>query len=78
MDSLLDILGRKDFDTPPEVAAIKQYIRQEFDQEVEVTVRDHEIIIAARSSAFINSLSLRGPAIKRAANTNKRLRFRNI
>ena len=76
MDSLFDILSRKDFDVPPEVAAIKQYVRNEFDSEVEVIVRDKDIVIAGRSSALIGSLRLRGPAIKKAAHTNKRLVFR--
>lgn len=76
MDSLFDILGSKDFDVPPEVAAIKKYIRDEFEQEVEVTVREKDIVIAGRSAAFINTLRLRTPVIKRVANTDKRLTFR--
>lgn len=78
MDSLLDILGRKDFDLPPEVIAIKNYIRDEFNQEVEVMVRDKDIVIAGRGSAFINTLRLRTPALRRAANTTKRLTFRIV
>lgn len=76
MDSLFDILKRKDFDLPPEVAAIKQYVRDEFQAEVEVQLRDKDIIIAGRSSALIGTLRLRGPQIKKAAQTNKRLVFR--
>lgn len=76
MDSLLDILKRKDFDLPPEAAAIKQYVRDEFQAEVEVLVRDKDIVIAGRSSALIGSLRLRGPDIKKAADTRKRLIFR--
>jgi hypothetical protein len=78
MDSLLDILGRKDFDLPPEAAAIKKYIRDEFKQEVEVMVRERDIVIAGRGAAFINTLRLRTPALKRAAQTNKRLTFRIV
>lgn len=78
MDSLFDILGRKDFDLPDEAAAIKKYIRAEFDQEVEVMVRDKDIVIAGRGAAFINTLRLRTPAIKRAAKTDKRLTFRIV
>lgn len=78
MDSLFDILGGKDFSLPPEAAAIKDYIRNEFHQEVEVMVRDKDIVITGRGSAFINTLRLRGPAIKRTAGTDKRLVFRII
>lgn len=76
MDSLLDILKHKDYDLPPEVAAIKQYVRQEFQAEVEVLMREKDIVIAGRSSALIGSLRLRGPQIKKAASTTKRLVFR--
>jgi len=78
MDSLFDILGRKDYDLPPEAAAIKQYIRDEFKQEVEVTVREKDIVIAGRGAAFIGTLRMRTPALKRAAKTDKRLTFRIV
>lgn len=78
MDSLFDILGDKDFSLPPEVAAIKKYIRDEFKQEVEVMIRERDIVIAGRGAAFINTLRLRTPALKRAANTTKRLTFRIV
>ena len=76
MDSLFDILKRKDYDVPPEAAAIKRYIREEFQAEVEVLVREKDIVIAGRSSALIGSLRLQGPHIKKAAQTTKRLIFR--
>lgn len=76
MDSLFDILSRKDFDVPPEVTAIKRYVQEEFQSEVEVIVRDKDIVIAGRSSALIGSLRMHGPAIKKAAQTSKRLVFR--
>lgn len=78
MDSLFDILGSKDFELPKEAEAIKKYIRGEFKQEVEVMVREKDIVISGRGAAFINTLRLRGPAIKRAANTDKRLTFRIV
>jgi hypothetical protein len=78
MDSLLNILGGKDFDMPPEAVAIKKYIRDEFHQEVEVTVHEKDIVIAGRGAAFINTLRLRTPALRRAANTTKRLTFRIV
>jgi hypothetical protein len=77
MDSLFDILSRKDYDLPPEVAAIKQYVREEFQAEVEVRLQgEKEIVINGRSSALIGSLRLRSPQIKKAAKTTKRLIFR--
>ncbi|CAN5192133.1 hypothetical protein BH09PAT3_BH09PAT3_1460 [soil metagenome] len=76
MDSLFDILKRKDYDLPPEVVAIKQYVRDEFQAEVEVMMREKDIVIAGRSSALIGSLRMHGPRIKKAAKTDKRIVFR--
>lgn len=76
MDSLFDILTHKDYDLPPEVTAIKQYVRDEFNEEVEVLLRDKEIVIIARSSALIGALRMHGPRLKKAAETDKRLSFR--
>lgn len=76
MDSLFNLLSNRDFDLPPEVAAIKAYIRNEFNVEVEVTAREKEIIIAGSSAALVGSLRLHGPRIKKAAQTTKRLVFR--
>ena len=76
MDSLRTILGKKDFDEPPEMTAIKKYIKDEFRVSASVQVRERDIIIAVPSAALANTLKLRGPLIKRRCQTNKRLTFR--
>lgn len=76
MDDIADILRRKDFDTPPELLAIKEYVRRHYDHEVHVSQQPRSIIIAASSSALIATLRLNAPAIQRAAKTEKRLVFR--
>lgn len=77
MESLFNILSRRDPDPPPQIAAIKQYIRDEFDgAEVEVTVREKMIIVATPSASLANSLRLHGPTIRRRANLDKKLVFR--
>ena len=76
MDSLFDILSRKDYDLPPEVAAIKKYVQDEFESDVEVLLREKDIVITGRSSALMGSLRLHGPKIQKAADTKKRLVFR--
>lgn len=76
MDSLHDILGRKDFDEPPEVSAIKKYVRDQFDESVAVTVREREIIIAAPNAALANTLRLRVVALRKVTGEKKRLIFR--
>jgi hypothetical protein len=76
MDSLGKLLGKKDFDEPPEIAVIKKYIKDEFGVPVGVQLRDRDIIISTRSAALANTLRLRSPDIKRHCNLNKRLTFR--
>jgi len=76
MDSLDSILKHKDFDEPPEIAAIKQYVQDEFKTAVGVQVRERDIIIQAPNAALANTLRLRTPDIKKRAQTTKRLIFR--
>jgi len=76
MDDLREILGRRDFDEPPEVRAIKEYVRRYYETEVKVTVQPHAIVVAARSAALIGSLRLNLPKLQAAANTEKRIILR--
>lgn len=77
MDSLFDLLSKRDFDAPPEVEAIKNYIRAELDSEVEVRLRGEKtIIICAPSASLIATLRLRQTQLKRAAKTDRSLVFR--
>lgn len=76
MDSLSDILHRKDFDQPPEMAAIKKYVKDEFKLDVSVQVRERDILIMVPNAALANTLRLRGPEIKRRCQLTKRLTFR--
>ena len=76
MDSLNDILGRKDFDEPPEIALIKDYVLREFKSTVEVVVRERDIAITSGSAALANTLRLRTTDIKQLCQTDKRLVFR--
>lgn len=76
MDSLFDILGKKSFDEPPEMASIKKYVRDNYKQTVGVQVRERDIVIIVPNAALANTLRLRGPDIKRRCQINKRLTFR--
>lgn len=76
MDSLSDILHRKDFEQPPEMAAIKKYVRDEFKLDVGVLIRDRDIVVMVPNAALANTLRLRGPDIKRRCQLTKRLTFR--
>ncbi|MEK7059160.1 MAG: hypothetical protein AAB971_00145 [Patescibacteria group bacterium] len=75
MDSLHSILSNKDFDEPPEMTAIKKYVKDEFDIAVGVLVRDKDIVISVPNAALANTLRLRGPEIKRRCQLDKRITF---
>jgi len=70
------MLARRDLDEPPEVRAIKDYVRRFYDAEVNVAAGPHNIIVSARSAALIGSLRLNLPKLEKAANTDKRLILR--
>lgn len=76
MDSLHSILSNKDFDEPPEMAAIKKYVLDEFRINVAVLVREKDIVVTVPSAALAGTLRLRGPEIKRRCQLDKRLTFR--
>jgi hypothetical protein len=76
MEDLSDILSRRDFGEPPEIRAIKDYVRRYYDAEVSVTAQPHAIVISARSAALIGSLRLNLPKLQAAAATDKRLILR--
>ncbi|HEY5442832.1 MAG TPA: hypothetical protein VIJ68_04800, partial [Candidatus Saccharimonadales bacterium] len=61
MDSLFNILGRKDFDEPPEMSSIKKYVQDKFQTAVGVQIRERDIVIIVPSAALANTLRLCGP-----------------
>lgn len=75
-NSLADILSKKDFDEPPEMAAIKKFVQDNYQEDVEVLVREHDIVIAGRSASLVNTLRLNMRQLQAAAQTEKRLIFR--
>jgi len=76
MDSLFKILSQKDFEEPPEILAIKKYVRDNFQTDVSVMVRERDIVVGVPNAALANTLRLRGPEIKRRCQLDKRLTFR--
>lgn len=76
MDGLGDILARRNMDEPPEVRAIKDYVRRYYETEVKVTMQQHAIIVSARSAALIGSLRINLPKLQEAAHSDKRIMLR--
>ena len=76
MDNLSDILARKDFDEPPEIAIIKRYVDEHYGVEVNVRVQQKVIVIYARNSALIGTLRMQTLQLQRACQTDKKFVFR--
>lgn len=76
MDSLNSILGKKDFDEPPEIRSIKKYVMDEFKTDVGVQIRERDIVVSVRSASLANMLRLRSVEIKRRCQLDKKLTFR--
>ena len=76
MQSLFDILGAKDYDEPPEVAEIKNYVKREFGMAVAVTVQKHVLIIHVQSAALAGSLRPHLHKLAKKLNTEKKLIIR--
>jgi hypothetical protein len=78
MDSILTILGNKDFDEPPEINKIKEFIRNEYGVSIGVQVREKDIILSVPDASLANTLRLNQQEIKKEAKTEKRLTFRIV
>lgn len=76
MDSLSSILSDRNFDEPPEVAAIKGFVRDTFQSDVGVQLRDRDIVVMVPSAALASRLRFAMPALREAAQTEKRITLR--
>jgi hypothetical protein len=76
MDNIGDLLARRDMDEPPEIRAIKDYVRRYYDAEVSVSLTQRGIVVAARSAALIGSLRMNLPKLQEAAATDQRIILR--
>lgn len=76
MDSLYDLLADRNFDEPPEVAAIKTYVREHYKAAVTVTVRDKDILVQVPGAPLASRLRFDLPKLRDAAKTDKRIVLR--
>lgn len=75
-ESLFSILSNKDFDIPPEVAAVKAYIKRHFDMEVPVAIKDKNIVVQAPNSAMAGALRMHSYKIIEECNLSGRVLIR--
>ena len=75
-NSLGDLLAKKDFDEPAEIRAIKKFVHDLYQADVEIQMREREIIVTTPSAALANTLRLKLPELRNAAATDKRIVLR--
>lgn len=57
-DSIGDLLGRKRVQEPPEIRAIKDFVRDAFQSECSVILRPNQIIISVQGAALAATLRM--------------------
>ena len=75
-NSLADVLANKNFDEPPEMAAIKGFVQDLYQEDVEVLVRERDIVVTSHGASLANMLRLKVNELRKAAKTEKRIIFR--
>lgn len=75
-DSIGDLLHKRDFEEPPEVRIIKEFIRKRFDEDVSVSIRPSQIVIGVAGAALAGALRMHLHELQRLIATDKRLVIR--
>ena len=76
MDDIKKLLSRYNDVTPPEIKAIKKFVKDHYDSDVTITVQAKQIIIAADSAALASTLRMHMRELSEFCQTDKRLVFR--
>jgi len=77
MDSLQEILGKKDFTPPDEIAAVKEYITRRYNSPSRIRVERDVLIVRVPSSALAATLQLEQRTLIDACGITKKLIIRN-
>jgi hypothetical protein len=77
-DSLGDLLLNKSFDEPPEIQIIKEFVKEKYNVEPIVSVRQRDILIEVSSAALAGTLRMQLHKLQALCQTEKRLVIRII
>jgi hypothetical protein len=76
MDSLQDILGKKDFTPPDEITSVKEFIQRRYNSPSRVRIEREVLIIRVPSSALAATLQLEQRRLREACRITKKLIIR--
>jgi hypothetical protein len=76
MDSLQDILGKKDFTPPDEITSVKEFIQRRYNSPSRVRIEREVLIIRVPSGALAATLQLEQRRLIEACRITKKLIIR--
>jgi hypothetical protein len=66
MDSIGDVLGKKDFTPPDEIGLIKDYIKRRYNANCYIKVQNGNLVVAVKNSALAATIHLERQALIRS------------
>lgn len=76
MDDIKALLNKRQFNEPPELIAIKQYVLESTGAICKASISAEMIVVTVSSAALANTLRLNVHRMKQVAQTTKRIVFR--
>lgn len=77
MENIGDLLGKRNIPQEPnEIRLVKDYVKSEFNTDVQVAVKDDTIVITVASASLANMLRLRTMQLQAASKSRKRFVLR--
>jgi hypothetical protein len=76
MDSIKDLLTRKDFEQPDEIQRIKDFVMSKFGEEPRVRITKDSIIISVSNASLAGALRMHLHHLAKDLETEKRLLLR--
>lgn len=76
MDSLQEILGKKNFEAPDEVTAVKDYVKRRYKSDSQVQLQRDAVILKVPNSSLASTIRLDQNRLIEACHLTKRLVIR--
>lgn len=76
MDSIKDLLIKKDFEQPDEIQQIKNFVKSKFDEEPRVKITQNSIIISVSNASLAGALRMHLHHLSKELKTDKKLMLR--
>ncbi|MBA3757953.1 hypothetical protein H0X09_03800 [Candidatus Saccharibacteria bacterium] len=77
MDSLQEILGKKDFTPPDEISAVQTYISKRYESSSQVKLQRDVLIVSVPSSSLAATIQLERQLLIKMCGLNKKLVIRS-